>query len=274
MATTVYPLRRRAATVYPLRRRLVAAGGLLLLATGCGPPQPEPPADTDGPATGHGSPDSAHPSPQGTSAPTPGAVGIDETDDVDYPATARTYAERAVAAWSSPDLYRLDALAAAEVYDTIVDLPGPPDRHWTLIRCGPTDGESTCTFYNRDGDHLQLTVDHDRLGDAHAAVDVEFDAVGYPDDPRTYAEALLSAWQDGNTGRVEALATPGAVADLADLPDEFAHASLAYELRSDDDGTVAVTVTVTGDGETARTQLRTAQLGDRRAVRAVQSPAP
>ncbi|HLU45900.1 MAG TPA: hypothetical protein VKZ67_12930 [Natronosporangium sp.] len=187
------------------------------------------------------------------------------------PATAQAYAEAAVAAWAAPDLLRLRDLATPEVRQALIELPGPPDPHWTLVACEETSQHSECAFYNRAGDWLVITVDHDRLSDRAAVTEARFTATSYPDDPVDYVTALVTAWQQGNLARMQRLAVPAVVdvftgvAPPGAVPDQT-----AYRVTQQTGTAVTVTVTVTGPEHTTEitTTVRASSLGQAQAVRA------
>jgi len=148
-----------------------------------------------------------------------GAPGVGVTDDrARFPATAQEYAERTVAAWSAPDLFRLAELATDPVHTQLLELPGPPNRAWRSVACQAGPGDTDCTFHNAVGDVLVVTVDSDRLGTAQAVTAVRFDPVRFPDHPHGYVAELVAAWQAGNLARMRRLATPETVAALQALP--------------------------------------------------------
>lgn len=194
--------------------------------------------------------------------PVGGAAGVEVTDeDADFPATAQEYAERTVAAWSAPDLFRLAELATATVHAQIVELPGPPNRAWAFITCQPESASTDCTFHNLDGDTLVLTIDHALLGTPHAATDVSFDPIVYPTEARAYVAELLAAWQVGNLARMRRLASPEAVTVLQDLSvPAFDEVDYLVDQQ---------TVVVLLAGTELVATVDPDQLGDRQAVRSV-----
>lgn len=213
--------------------------------------------------------------PEPSPGPSPGTHSPGPTGTA--PATAQSYAEAAVAAWAAPDLLRLRDLATPEVRRILIELPGPPDPHWTLVGCEPVDRHSECAFYNRAGDWLVVTVDHARLADRAAVTGARFDATGYPDDPVAYLTALVGAWQQGNPARMRQLAVPAAVDVFTGVaPPGSAPDRVDYRVAEQTGTAVTVVVTVT-DREPATeivTTVRTSSLGGPQAVRAAASGSP
>lgn len=266
-------------------RRLAALVGIAVVGTvttGCGrdgddPPEPSGPAAT---------------------VTTPGVDPIGAPTSTDYPETAQEYAESAVTAWAAPDLIRLAELATDEVYEQIVEIPGPPDQAWRFIRCeeptaaatplpegspegdAPSEASSACSFHNAEGDHLVLTVEHALLAEPQAVVAANFDSPSYPGQPRDYVEAFVAAWQGGNQARMELLAVADAAAAFQQLP-AVAGYEVSYQVGDEDgdeDGqTVPVTLVLTGaDGAETEADLLVgiAALGGEKAIIEATVPEP
>lgn len=168
--------------------------------------------------TGCGRGDAAPPDPT-VSPPSPppvSGVGV-AGPEPDFPGTAQEYAERTVAAWAAPDLFRLAELASPAVHTEIVELPGPPNRAWTFIACDQATSSTDCTFYNVEGDALVITVAHKLLGAARATTGVAYDPTHYPEESQEYVTELVTAWRAGNLARMRRLAVPDAVATFRAL---------------------------------------------------------
>ena len=211
-----------------------------------------------------------HPEP----APTPPATSAPASTTTP-PAldTAQTYAEATVAAWAAPDLLRLRDLATPQVRQSLIELPGPPDPHWTLAGCDESETHSDCAFYNRNGDWLVLTIDHERLTDRAATTGVDFQVTAYPEEPIEYVTALVDAWRQGNQARMQQLAVPAVVTVFTELaPPGSVPDNIDYQL-ADQTGT-ALTVVVMVDGHPVSTTVRTSSLGQPQAIRAAQAAAP
>lgn len=237
------------------RRRLSAAGLALLLAgaaTGCdsGAPSSEP----------------------GTMTPLPSRSGIADprhdlaVDEADYPESVQEYAELTVAAWAAPDLFRLAELATPQVQDQLLDLAGPPDLTWRFAQCQRVDGSSDCGFYNNDGDHLVITITHQRLGSAQAATGTDYQAIRFPEEPLAYVAEFVTAWQSGNRARMAGLATPEAVAVITGVP---ASAEVDYRVGELAGSTAMVLITV--DDQELTATLSQARLGGPQAISSIES---
>lgn len=235
-------------------RCLFAGGTLTLLVTaGCSGDRGEPTGPS--PASPPGSPPVAE---------------VVEDRQPEFPTTAQEYAERTVAAWAAPDLIRLGELATNQVRQELLDLPGPPARSWRLIDCDDPPG---CTFYNPAGDQLELEIDTERLGASQAATGVTFDPAQYSDEPVAYVAAFVTAWQDGNVGRMRTLAPPAVSARLGPPPPPEAEIGYALEGTAGPLATVTVTVAGGPEEESARRITATvdlSRLGNGHALRAVE----
>jgi hypothetical protein len=176
------------------------------------------PADQGGQAGtqgvgGFGGPGQASGGPP-TSTPAPPAP-----PPVTYPKTARAYAEAVLAAWGQKQQDRLTALTNAQVYEQIVEIPGPPNMTWTYVQCDGAAGSSYCAFYNGDGDDIVLRLTNERLGKAHAASEVRFNL--FPDDGVEYVRQFVQAWTLAHKPRMLKLAVPdvvNAVVEIAAAP--------------------------------------------------------
>lgn len=266
------------------RRRALAASLLgALVSAGCGALGGDPPP----------------PVPE-VSPTTPGAIDPVRATAAEPPTEPQEYAEVTVGAWAAPQLSRLAMLTTPEVYQRIIDLPGPPDLGWRSIRCDyraddpaddragddraddpagdqpgddragdpagdqAGDGRSDCSFANADGDLLVLTIDHALLGEPGAAVAVSFDAIDFPDDPAAYVSAFVDAWDGGNRTRMARLATSDVVAVWARLaPDPDAAVTPAPPA----DGPMVTVVVSLTDTEVAH-QVDSSRLGGPQAIRA------
>lgn len=244
--------------------RLAALVGITVVgavATGCGREPDDPTGGSPTPA-----PIATTPVVDPVGAPTGG----------DYPDAVQEYAETAVAAWAAPDLIRLSELTTSEVYQQIVEIPGPPDQAWRFIRCDASssdDPSSDCSFHNADGDHLALAVEHELLGQPEAVVAATFDVPTYPAQATDYVEAFVAAWQAGNQARMALLAVTDAAEAIQQLP---IPAEVNYEAADPDDGTVTVTMVLTGadSGDDTEVEIRlgSARLGGEKAIIAAAVP--
>lgn len=199
---------------------MVVSLGALALA-GCGG---DPPTGPEGAGTGQlgAAPDgSATPDPSGTPASTPGGGGgtggggagggggggSDEPSEVQYPSTARAYAEALLRAWAKPDYDRLSELGTPATVQQIRDsitYGGNPNADWTYISCGAsqTYGSTDCVFRNSHGDQATITLIDAQVGYHNAVTAALLDRTEYPSSPVSYVTTLLTARADGNNHRV------------------------------------------------------------------------
>jgi hypothetical protein len=253
MAATAAQPRPAARTVYPV---LAPAPAFAVIARGGGrdgdDPDPEPP-----------------PSPiEGSAAVDAPAVEPVRTPDGEFPDTVQEYSQAAVAAWAAPDLLRFAELATVTVQDAIIELPDPPNPDWAFIECGAKVTSSECSFYNRDGDHLVLSVAHWRLGEPEAVLRASYDKISFPDDPAAYAEAFITAWLSGNAARMAQLAVPAAAEIFHPTDVDLTEAE--YDLAEPDGQTRMVLVSLTGEeAEPVEVELEInlSLLGDTLAIR-------
>jgi hypothetical protein len=199
-------------TVTPMnhpRRAVVASLALLLCLAGaaaCGA--------KDAPGTG-GSPTPSGKAALGTSQPTASATPTALAPNPSaYPTTPEAYAKAVLAKWKQKDLDGLADLTTAQVHEQIIEIPGPPNQDWTFRDC-EDDATVWCGFFNAVGDWISVRIDKDKLGKAHAASAVEFDATVYPDDAVEYVKAFVLAWQFGNKARMLQLSKASVVNQLA-----------------------------------------------------------
>jgi predicted lipid-binding transport protein (Tim44 family) len=188
-----------------IRRTAALAAVLLagvLAASGCGPTDDDPPAGQSAGGLGTAptpATTAAGPGDQGQPAAPPPAT---------YPDTARAYAEAIVSAWVTPDVHRLADLTNAQVNDQLLQIPGPPSPDWTFIEC---DLGHYCSFYNSNGDLLNLLIPAASVGTAQAAAQVSYNETTYPTDAVDYVREFVGAWQNGNVARMHKLALPEVV---------------------------------------------------------------
>lgn len=272
----------------PGRRALAASLLGALVSAGCGAPGGDPPP------------------PVPEVSPTLGVIDPVRATAAEPPTEPQEYAEVAVGAWAAPQLSRLAMLTTPEVYQRIIDLPGPPDLGWRSIRCDdragddraddrtddqaddsggraddqagggragdPADdraggGRSDCSFTNTDGDLLVLTIDHALLGEPGAVVAVSFDPIDFPEDPAAYVSAFVDAWDGGNRTRMARLATSDVVAVWARLAPE---PDAAVTPAPPADGPMVTVVVTLTDTEVAH-QVDSSRLGGPQAIRAATS---
>jgi hypothetical protein len=128
-----------------------------------------------------------------------------------YPDSAREYAEAVVAAWAGGDEDRLADLTTAQVHEQIIEIPTPIDHNWSFDECATVVPNRSCGFYNSNGDKFVLLINPDLLGKPHGAIEVALDLTEYPDNAVTYGREFVNAWRDGNTNRLNKLATDAVI---------------------------------------------------------------
>jgi hypothetical protein len=199
----VAPPRPRLPLVVPLALLLA----LVALASGCGGKDAgdvSSGSPTGGAQALGSNPAPATPASAATTAPQP------KPKPPTHPGSVRAYAEAVLAAWKQGDVARLADLTTPMVQEQIMEIPGPPNQDWSFRDC-EDDATVYCGFFNAVGDWISLRIDKDKLGKAHAASAVEFDATVYPADSFDYVKEFIAGWEFGNIRRMQALARPEVV---------------------------------------------------------------
>jgi hypothetical protein len=87
---------------------------------------------------------------------------------------------------------------------------------------------------------------------------------GYPGDPRTYSQSAISAWVNGQTGRLADLTSPGGAVDFANIP---GHPDSHWQYYRCDGAAGSQYCTFrNGNGDELRLQLRSDLLGKPHAI--------
>jgi hypothetical protein len=130
------------------------------------------------------------------------------TPVTEYPNSPAAYAQAIVDEWTPPaDLGALGELTTSEVQEQLIEIPMPLDMNWHYANCADSSGQWHCVFHNDHGDKLTLQISDALLGQAHAGVAVALDLTEYPDQAVAYGREYIDAWKDGNTYRMNRLAT-------------------------------------------------------------------
>jgi hypothetical protein len=195
------------------RRLLLGLVLAALVATGaCAKPDATSPTGADPTGVGaFGGPGSATGvPPAATQSPPP------KPPPVTYPNNARAYAEAVLTAWRQRNTARLGQLTTPEVYEQIVEIPGPPDLTWAYWRCDGAAGSSYCQFFNNDGDAIVLRVSNQLLGKQRAVNEVRYPY--FETDGIAYVREFVEAWRLGHRKRMQSLAVPAVVDFVKDKP--------------------------------------------------------
>jgi hypothetical protein len=148
---------------------------------------------------------------------------------VSYPKTPSAYAVAATKAWATGDTVRLGQLSDPDnaVFATLS--AGDYNRAFALFKCTDDAGLNTCVFYNKFGDQLNLVVQNDLVGSAHAVVDGKFTQITFPDDPKAYAQEALDDWQSHNKAAVSLLTGKPGDSAFSAIPDGRRNDTWTYD---------------------------------------------
>jgi hypothetical protein len=136
------------------------------------------------------------PGPSVTPSPPPGG----------YPGDAGAYTFAAINLWRSKEIVAAYSFVdpVNSTFVTVVAGPYNPD-FLTFYQCQSVAGGTMCTYYNPDGDTLQLTVHPELVGQARAIFAMAVTPFGYPANRRDYAMRLMESWRIGNAPAVSRL---------------------------------------------------------------------
>lgn len=162
----------------------------------------------------------------GTSAPglTSGPTDAPTTPAPSYPSSASAYATAAVTAWKNGDTNRLSDLSdpGNGIWSTLNG--GNYNKVFHVYVCEGAAGSSICTMYNTVGDELDLRLENDLIGQAHAVIDGQWHPITFPNDFQAYAQEAVDDWTKHNTA---------AVALLTGKPGDTAFSAVPAARRND-----------------------------------------
>lgn len=141
-----------------------------------------------------------------------------------YPNTASAYATAAVTAWKTGDTGRLSELSdpGNGIWSTLNG--GNYNKAFHVYLCDGAAGSSICAMYNAVGDELDLRLENDLIGHAHAVIDGQWHPITFPTDYKLYAQEAIDDWGKHNTA---------AVALLTGKPGDSAFSSVPSSHRND-----------------------------------------
>lgn len=132
-----------------------------------------------------------------------------------------TYAEDLVSAWGAGDTAEVNAMATADVAQTLLTYANPGGAGWVHTSSRAISGITFSSFVDRfAAKALVVGVLDSAVDGDHAAVIARF--VDYPEakmTPKLYAIDLVAAWGSGDDTRVDAMATDDVAATLRDFAD-------------------------------------------------------
>jgi len=129
---------------------------------------------------------------------------------ITFPTTAEQYTKNAIEAWADKNTATLNQYESANgvLHDMLNNCSGCYNTQFSLAPgfCQGAAGSSYCLYFNTFGDKLQLRVDNQLLGQAHAmGTGSTFEPTTFPADDKAYATQALQAWNDGNDNRLKLL---------------------------------------------------------------------